>query len=205
MGMGGHEACRQVMSALFELYDGFEMTVPTVHTAAAGDNGEGDSDSDASSSSGKEDRDVWVRVQASNLTAIQDQLDSNLEAASFCLVEPVYLGLFPFQTEASPEKNNTVDATVGSTVEEANDTALTGDILRSRHEDNVHEVPVGVEQQGMQRRPADVTTDTNNGASEERTMRRTSSSTSSEERGDEEEDSCEENNEVVRPESSVSG
>lgn len=47
------------------------------------------------------------------MTAIQDQLDSYLEAASFCLVEPVYLGFYPFQTEETSNSNERMCNTPG--------------------------------------------------------------------------------------------
>lgn len=131
-GIGEHGACRQVMSFLFELADEFTLgrrtmasssaTPPTAATAGADDNSDSDDEKMAA------DQHEWVRFRTRQLVIIQEQVDSFLEVASFCLVEPLALGFFPFQTEvvgeAIPRSTPEVaESNDGSTVDGAQTTA----------------------------------------------------------------------------------
>lgn len=104
--LSGHDACHEVMSSLFELEDGFkEIEMSPTRTdgqdrnEVTTENNDGDNDSENSEDGGNDHDDLWVRFKATTFSRIQDQLDSFLEASSFCLVEPVYLGFFPYQTQ----------------------------------------------------------------------------------------------------------
>lgn len=57
--------------------------------------------------------DGWVKLKFCNYLSIEEQLYSVLELVSFCLVEPITLGYFPFQTQDGWDHGDSVGIPVG--------------------------------------------------------------------------------------------
>lgn len=59
------------------------------------------------------EEDAWVRCKFAQYHCIGEQLDTVVELLSFCILEPITLGFFPFHTEARNSASHDVEAYVG--------------------------------------------------------------------------------------------
>lgn len=100
--IGGEVICRQVLGRTFKIVpeavfepnseangmSGMAVSAETDNSGSDDDNGEENIGSD----------NVWVEVLCEQFLYVEKVLDTTLQLVAFCLVEPIGLGFFQFQT-----------------------------------------------------------------------------------------------------------